>query len=111
MHEAPLCEVGCPYAVRGFDFDYVGVLWLGDLRIRNGRWEVDLEQVHESGISHSLSRARKEKAPGGEAYRRVLRSVAQAYRIILTWAICGVYVYFEDEETKAFVEGAMGNQG
>ncbi|HVZ18792.1 MAG TPA: DNA/RNA helicase domain-containing protein, partial [Terriglobales bacterium] len=26
----PLCEVGCPYAVRGFDYDYVGVLWLND---------------------------------------------------------------------------------
>jgi hypothetical protein len=22
MHADPLCEVGCPYAVRGFDFDY-----------------------------------------------------------------------------------------
>ena len=27
----PLCEVGCTYAVRGFDYDYVGILWLNDL--------------------------------------------------------------------------------
>ena len=33
----PLCEVGCPYVVRGFDYDYVGVLWLSDL-VWRGRW-------------------------------------------------------------------------
>jgi hypothetical protein len=26
MHADPLCEVGCPYAVRGFDWDYIGIL-------------------------------------------------------------------------------------
>src|SRR5207248_5867989 len=24
----PLCEIGCPYAVRGFDYDYIGIAWL-----------------------------------------------------------------------------------
>jgi predicted RNase H-like HicB family nuclease len=37
MHTDPLCEVGCPYAVRGFDFDYLGLLWLGDLLWGDGR--------------------------------------------------------------------------
>lgn len=26
MHADPLCEVGCPYAVRGFAFDYVKLM-------------------------------------------------------------------------------------
>jgi uncharacterized protein len=28
MHSDALAEVGCPYVVRGFDYDYLGVLWL-----------------------------------------------------------------------------------
>lgn len=38
MHADPLSEVGCPYVVRGFDFDYIGLLWLGDLKWRGGSW-------------------------------------------------------------------------
>ena len=38
----PLCEVGCPYAVRGFDYDYVGILWLDDLVWRENRWRINL---------------------------------------------------------------------
>lgn len=34
MHQDPLSEVGCPYVVRGFDFDYVGLLWLEDIYVR-----------------------------------------------------------------------------
>src|SRR5262249_40360984 len=37
----PMCEVGCTYAVRGFDYDYVGILWLNDLIWRDNRWRVD----------------------------------------------------------------------
>lgn len=37
MAADPLCEVGCPYAVRGFDYDYVAVLWGLDLVWRTDR--------------------------------------------------------------------------
>jgi DUF2075 family protein len=37
--EDPLYEVGCPYAVRGFDYDYVGILWLNDLLWRRSGWK------------------------------------------------------------------------
>jgi len=51
MHEDPLCEVGCPYAVRGFDFDYVGVVWLGDLRWR----DICTERTSKASVAqHSL---------------------------------------------------------
>ena len=50
MADDPLCEVGCPYAVRGFDYDYVGVLWLEDLVWRNGRWEVNHQPSTKAGF-------------------------------------------------------------
>ncbi len=107
MHDDPLCEVGCPYAVRGFDFDHVGVLWLGDLRWRDGGWDVDLEQVHESGLMKTLRRARKD-GPGSAAWLALRRGLAQAYRILLTRGLKSVHVWFEDEETRRHVEDCLG---
>ncbi len=98
----PLSEVGCPYAVRGFDFDYVGVLWLGDLRRRYGHWTVDTDHVHETGLSRTLDLARR-GPPGGPAGEELRRALAQAYRILLTRGIYGVYMWFEDKATRDFV--------
>ncbi len=105
----PLCEVGCPYAVRGFDFDYLGLLWLDDLLWRNGRWVVDLENVHESGISVLTRGARREGrfAPTGPAGANVLEKVRQAYRILLTRAIKGMFVWIPDHETREHVLGSL----
>jgi DUF2075 family protein len=54
MFDDPQCEVGCPYAVRGFDFDYVGLLWFSDLKWRESRWVVDLNHVYERGIARRI---------------------------------------------------------
>ncbi len=107
LHDDPLAEVGCPYAVRGFDFDHVGVLWLGDLRWRDGAWDVDLDEVHESGLKPTLNAARKE-GPGSAAWLELRRGLAQAYRILLTRGLKSVHVWFEDEETRRHVEDCLG---
>jgi DUF2075 family protein len=108
MAEDPLCEVGCPYAVRGFDFDYVGVLWLSDLVYRSGEWVIQLEHVHETGLKPYLRRASTEEDANGEHHRALLQKVGQAYRILLTRAIHGIYLWVEDDETRGFIAGAMG---
>jgi len=95
-----LTEVGCPYVVRGFDFDYIGLLWHSDLVWRGDRWQVQLDHVHESGLSRHLSRARKENDPDGPEHMALVEKVVQGYRILLTRARRGIYFWFEDEETK-----------
>ncbi len=109
ISEDPLCEVGCTYAVRGFDFGYVGLLWLEDLVWRDGGWRVQLEHVHESGITPLVRAARREggTAPSGPAGLTLLRKVTQAYRILLTRAIHGAYVWIKDEETRERVRSAL----
>lgn len=101
----PLCEVGCPYVVRGFDFDHVGVVWLSDLVWRDGRWEVNLDQVHESALKKTLARARRGDAV---ARVRVTQSLKRCYRILLTRAIRGMHVWFEDAETESRVRQLLG---
>jgi DUF2075 family protein len=103
----PLCEVGCPYVVRGFDFDYVGLLWLNDLVWRKDRWTANLDAIHESAWRLSLSRARKGSKP---AEQEVVRLLQRGYRILLSRAIRGAHVWFEDDETRERVEGMLGEQ-
>ena len=104
MAEDPLCEVGCPYAVRGFDYDYVGILWLNDLLQRNGRWQINLDAVHERGIANLVRKARRENAHDGLATQAVLQRTVQAYRILLTRALNGVYIWVADTDTKRYLE-------
>jgi hypothetical protein len=108
MHKDPLCEVGCPYVVRGFDFDYVGLLWLEDLVWRKDRWRVMPEHVHERGVPRLITAAKKEAKPDGPAHQALLATVHQAYRILLTRAIKGLYIWCSDEETQAHLRRALG---
>lgn len=96
----PLCEVGCPYAVRGFDFDYVGILWLSDLVWRDDHWELQPDHVFETGLSRILGRVKKNPDPKSQDYEQLLAKIAQGYRILLTRAIRGVYFWVEDAETR-----------
>ena len=107
MHDDPLCEVGCPYVVRGFDFDHTGVLWLSDLVRRGTRWQVNLDHVHDSGLLGSVRAARRE-GRDGPAHAKLRKSLSRAYRILLTRAIFGCYFWFEDDETRRYILSCLG---
>ena len=107
MADDPLCEVGCPYAVRGFDYDYVGILWLEDLIWRNGKWHVNHDAVHESGIMSVVGRARAEEQEPGPDSRELLERVGQAYRILLTRPLKGVYLWVPDDETRHYIRSSL----
>lgn len=100
--ENPLAEVGCPYVVRGFDYDWLGVLWLEDLVRRGDRWRLNIDTIYESAWRNTLSRARK-KGEESPEYEELLRKLLRGYRIILSRAIRGVYVYIHDEETRRYI--------
>jgi uncharacterized protein len=109
MRDDPLGEVGCPYVVRGFDYDYLGLIWLDDFVWRNDKWEIRLESLHESGLKQLVGRVRREKKQGGgEVELQDLRKkTAQAYRILLTRALEGMYVWIADPETRAHVNESL----
>jgi DUF2075 family protein len=92
--------------VRGFDFDYVGLLWLSDLVWREDRWRVQLGHVHESAWKKSIAAARREGGDG-PATQALLDRLTRGYRILLTRALRGAYVWFEDEETRRHVEDRL----
>ena len=125
MHDDPLSEVGCPYVVRGFDYNFIGILWLEDLIWRNGQWIVDLNHNFETGTTNAKSAAVKELAgywkkrkiakanmpmytiPGLPACDKLRETVFQAYRILLTRGIRGTVIYIKDEETRYYVKSLL----
>ena len=125
MHDDPLSEIGCPYVVRGFDYNYIGILWLEDLVWRDGHWIVDLNYNYETGTSVAKGAAVKElvdywkkrkvkKAnmpmftiPGLPMCDRIRDTVFQAYRILLTRGIKGTVIYIKDKETRNYVKSLL----
>jgi DUF2075 family protein len=71
--------------------------------------EVNTESVHESGIINFVHRARDERATNGPAHRELMERVAQAYRILLTRPLRGVYLWIPDDETRHYVETSLGS--
>jgi DUF2075 family protein len=108
MADDPLCEVGCPYVVRGFDYDYVGVLWMSGL-VWRGRWIAQPDNVFETAWKSTLAAAKKEQKKGidGPATGELIERMKRAYRILLSRPIRGLYVWFEDKETRDYVESQL----
>lgn len=89
-------QVGCIYTAQGFEFDYVGVLWGRDLvyRPRQG-WVGRLEFSYDSGLKR------------GTSPERFTELVKNTYRVLLSRGLRGCYVYFEDEQTRDFIESRI----
>lgn len=108
IHDDPLCEVGCPYAVRGFDWDYVGILWFKDLAYTEELgWHANPLHSHEAGFKTLITAAKNELDLKGSHHTNLHQAVAQAYRILLTRPIRGIYLWFEDDETRKRIESSI----
>ena len=80
--------MGCVYTAQGFEFDYVGVNFGGDL-VYDAGWRGNRNIPHDSVVK---------KAPEEE----FVNLVKQTYRVLLTRGMKGCYVYFEDTATGEF---------
>lgn len=136
MAEDPLCEIGCPYVVRGFDYDYVGVLWLSDIVRRGNRWVIKTKNAYETAIQAKRKAATDEQWEIQKKRNKLLpasmrlqkneiteyevkldgsmpatqiyfEKMAQAYRILMTRGIKGLCLYIEDKETRDYVESML----
>jgi DUF2075 family protein len=66
---------------------------------------VNLDSVFESAWKLTVGRAKRERKEGvvGPYTDAVIRQLARGYRILLSRAVHGVYIWFEDEETRRHV--------
>ena len=72
---------------------------------RDGRWRVNLEHVHESAWRLPMAAARNGRGQAKEeGAAEVIRRLQRGYRILLSRAMQGTLVWFEDAETRDHVE-------
>ena len=127
MEKDPLSEVGCPYIIRGFDIDHIGVIMMDDIVRRNGEWYINFSKVQETAISRLRAKACDEhrrisgkknlkaediglvKAfdPNTPITTRLFTAIAQGYRIILSRAIKSAALYIKDDETREYIKSLM----
>jgi DUF2075 family protein len=91
----------CAGSAQGFEFDYAGVIFGKDLVVRNGEWV---------GVVEEHAKSDKQFYGDGVAIiqtRRPKRSLKNIYRVLLTRGRKGSYVFFQDAETKSYVERMM----
>jgi uncharacterized protein len=88
-------QVGCVYTAQGFEFDYAGVIIGRDLRYKpaTGTWIGDKTISHDSVVKRS-----------GDRFADLVKNT---YRVLLTRGLKGCYVYFEDDETRKFVQSRI----
>lgn len=86
-------QVGCIYTAQGLGYDYIAVIWWDDLKWNptSNRWEIDFtqEKRFDSMLRNSISNS-------GD-YDYIMKNI---YRVLLTRAKKGVYIWFKDENTK-----------
>lgn len=88
-------QVGTVYTIQGFEFDYVGVIFGKDLVYNPGTkvWECKPENSHDSMIKRNNA--------------DITKHLKNVYRVLLSRAHKGVFVYFMDENTRKFFESRV----
>ncbi|MFA6004890.1 MAG: DUF2075 domain-containing protein [Patescibacteria group bacterium] len=90
-----ITQIGSIYTIQGFEFDYVGVIFGRDLmyNFENNKWE-----GHPEDSSDSVVKRSKEN---------FVDLIKNTYRVLLSRALKGCYVYFVDKETEKFFRSRM----
>jgi len=99
----PLSRCASVYGSQGFETQYAGLVWGRDL-IWRGDWVVNGEPITDRiGNNYSLKETAK-KDP-----RKALRLLRNRYYILLTRAIMGIDIFFEDELTGKHIKSLLGS--
>ncbi len=91
------------YGCQGFEADYIGLIWGRDFVIRNGKWQLG-DGCEDNIGSPSIKRIIIE-AKAGDILKQKLafKLLRNRYRIFLTRGMKGTFIFFEDDETRDFV--------
>lgn len=94
-HQSGMEQVGTVYTAQGFEFDYIGVIFGKDLVYDSNKkeWIGKLENSYDS-----MAKRDKEK------FTQHLKNV---YRVLLSRAHKGVYVYFMDKSTEEYFKSKI----
>jgi hypothetical protein len=82
-------QVGTVYTAQGFEFDYIGVIFGTDLVWRNDKGWIS---IPDNSFDNQVLRGNQ----------KLTDHLKHVYRVLMSRAHKGVYVYFMDKETETF---------
>ncbi len=90
-------QVGTVYTAQGFEFDYMAVIFGNDFvyDLASSTWRAVPERSHDTQV--------KRKNP------KLSEHLASVYRVLLSRAHKGVYVYFMDKGTEAYFKEQLAS--
>ena len=91
-------RIGCVHTVQGVDMEYAGVIIGKDIIYRNGKIIFDKTQNAKSDTMSGIRTASDEEA--------TLR-IKNTYKVLLTRAIYGTFIYCEDKELNEFIKSLI----
>ncbi len=88
-------QVGTVYTAQGFEFDYIGVIFGNDLvwNKKKKKWEAKPENSYDTFI--------KRNNPN------IVNHLKNVYRVLMSRAHKGVYVYFIDKDTEEYFKSKV----
>ena len=89
-------QVGTIYTAQGFEFDYIGVIFSKDLAY----WKEKGIWVAKPSYSYDNATTR------GNA--ELVKHLKNVYRVLMSRAHKGVYVYFMDKTTEEYFRSKIG---
>jgi len=90
-------QVGTVYTAQGFEFDYIGVIFGNDLAYDPNRhiWISRPENSYDTQVKRKNA--------------NLTQHLKNVYRVLMSRAHRGVYVYFMDKTTELHFRGALGS--
>ncbi|MFH1365738.1 MAG: DUF2075 domain-containing protein [archaeon] len=88
-------QVGTVYTSQGFEFDYIGVIFGNDLvyNKKSKKWEANPKNSYDTMVTRNNN--------------KLLEHFKNVYRVLLSRAHRGVYVYFMDKDTEEYFRSKL----
>lgn len=97
----PLSRCASVYGSQGFETQYAGLVWGRDMIWRDS-WQVNGEPITDNiGYNYSVKRLSKTQP------EKALKLLQNRYYVMLTRAIRGIDIFFEDAETGKHVKSIL----
>ncbi len=93
--ESGMEQVGTVYTAQGFEFDYIGVIFGKDLVYDyfQKKWVSQSQHSHDTMVTRNNA--------------ELTRHLKQVYRVLMSRAHKGVYVYFMDKNTEIYFRKSL----
>jgi len=89
-------QVGTVYTAQGFEFDYIGVIFGKDLIYDGNKWVAIPENSYDTQVKRKNS--------------NLVNHLKHIYRVLMTRAHRGVFVYFMDKSTEKYFKENLNSK-